>query len=85
MTSTGPRESNISMGLLNVRTISNKGQLIHDLVNDHKFDFLCLTETWQQPSDYTELNLCTPYGFIYTCQARASGRGGSLAILYNEK
>ena len=26
-TSTGPSESNISMGLLNVRSISNKGQL----------------------------------------------------------
>ena len=31
------------------------------------------------------LNLCTPQGFIYTYQARASGRGGGLAILCNEK
>lgn len=50
-----------------------------------KFDFLCLTETWQQPNDFSQLNESTPPGFIYICQPHDSGRGAALAIIYREK
>lgn len=77
--------TDLTFGLFNTRSLTNKGPLIYDLLNDSKFDFLCLTETWQQPHDFSQLNQSVPPGFVYTCQPRASGRGGGLAILYNEK
>lgn len=43
--------------VLNVCSLTNKGSLISELVTDLGFDFLCLTETWQQPRDFAELNL----------------------------
>ncbi|KAI2657322.1 GTP 3',8-cyclase [Labeo rohita] len=64
---------------------TGKGHLIQDLDAGRKCDFLCLTETWQQPNDFSQLNDCTPPRFVYICQPRLSGRGGGLAIVYNEK
>ncbi|XP_026011883.1 uncharacterized protein LOC113014514 [Astatotilapia calliptera] len=74
----------VNFGLLNIRSLTNKGHLIQDLLTDRKFDFFCLTETWQQPNDFSQLNYSTPPGFVYTCQPRESGRGGGLAIIYRE-
>ncbi|KAJ8247213.1 hypothetical protein COCON_G00234620, partial [Conger conger] len=80
-----PNKNNLNFGLFNIRSLTNKGLLLHDLLKDRKFDFLCLTETWQQPNDFSQLNQTIPPGFVYICQPRPSGRGGGLAILYNEK
>lgn len=77
--------TDLTFGLFNIHSLTNKGPLIYDLLNDSKFDFLCLTETWQQSHDFSQLNQSVPPGFTHTCQPRASGRGGGLAILYNEK
>ncbi|KAK0139457.1 hypothetical protein N1851_023824 [Merluccius polli] len=77
--------SAINFGLLNIRSLTSKGHLIQDLLTDRKFDFLCLTETWQQPNDFSQLNESTPPGFVYICQPRGSGRGGGLAIIHREK
>ncbi len=74
-----------TFGLLNIRSINNKAPLVWDLLKDCKFDFFCLTETWQQHNDFSQLNLSIPPGFAYACQPRVSGRGGGLAMLYNKK
>lgn len=70
--------------LFNVRSLSNKAPLISDFISDSKLDFLCLTETWQQPDDYLHLNQAIPPEFVYICKPRASGRGEGLALLYRE-
>uniref|UniRef100_A0A671UXC8 SGNH hydrolase-type esterase domain-containing protein n=1 Tax=Sparus aurata TaxID=8175 RepID=A0A671UXC8_SPAAU len=43
---TKPHTSNLTFGLFNIRSLTNKGPLLFDLLNDRKFDFFCLTETW---------------------------------------
>ncbi len=52
-----------TFGLLNIRSINNKAPLIWDLLKDCKFDFFCLTETWQQHNDFSQLNQSIPPGF----------------------
>jgi len=38
--------------LYNVRSITNKGLLINDLIIDQNLDCLGLVETWQQQNDF---------------------------------
>lgn len=78
------QHSDVKLGLFNIRSLTGKGQLLQDLLLDRKYDFLCLTETWQHPNDFSQLNESTPPGFVYTCQPRLTGRGGGLAIIHHE-
>lgn len=77
--------TSVSFGLLNIRSLTGKGHLVQDLLTDRKLDFMCLNETWQLPGDFSQLNDCTPPGFVYLCKPRGSGHRGGLVILYREK
>ena len=58
---TKPHTSNLTFGLFNIRSLTNV-----DLLNDRKFDFFCLTETWQELDDFSNLNQTIPPGFVYS-------------------
>ena len=83
-THTKHRTSNLTFGLFNIRSLTNKGPLLFDPLNDYKFDFFCLTETWQQPNDFPHLDQTIPPGLVCSSQPCTSGRGDGLAILYNQ-
>lgn len=67
LTNTPTKHDNITVnfGLLDIRSLMSKRHIIQDLLTDHKLDFLCLTETWQQPNDLSQLIDPTPSGFDY--------------------
>ena len=68
--------------LLNTRSLNNKAPLIHDIINDRKTDFVCLTETWQNQQDFFTLSQVTPPGYVYLQKPRSLGRGGGLAVIH---
>ena len=41
----------VMLGLVNARSIRNKGSLLCDTIASHTFDFLCLTETHIRTTD----------------------------------
>ena len=52
------------LGLVNARSIRNKGPLLGDTIASHTFDFLCLTETHiRTTASDTFLHSLTPDGF----------------------
>uniref|UniRef100_A0A8C6LY00 Reverse transcriptase domain-containing protein n=1 Tax=Nothobranchius furzeri TaxID=105023 RepID=A0A8C6LY00_NOTFU len=78
--------STINFGLLNICSLTGKGHLVHDLLSDHKLNFLCLNETWQHPNnDFISLNNSTPPEFVYICKPRESGRGVGFAIIHQKQ
>ena len=57
---------------------------MHDHILDKELDFMCLTEAWHKPGDYSVLNEACPPGYSYMEKARSSGPGG-LAIIHRTK
>ena len=70
--------------LFNVRSLNNKTSIIHELIQDQNIDFMTLTETWQKPNDFFNLNQTIPAGYAYTCKPRCAGKGGGLALIYRD-
>ena len=65
------QDTAVNFGLLNIRSLTSKGHLIQDLLTDRKLHFLCLTETWQQPGDFSQLNDSAPPG-LFTSRSHAA-------------
>uniref|UniRef100_UPI00358FE46C uncharacterized protein n=1 Tax=Myxine glutinosa TaxID=7769 RepID=UPI00358FE46C len=79
-----PAVQNIKLTLFNTRSLNNKCLILNEYILDNKLDFLCLTETWQQPLDYYTLNLTTPSGYSYVNKPRSEGRGGGIAVIHRQ-
>ena len=70
-----PTSSFVKMCLLNVRSLSNKTFICHDLILSSNTDFFMLTETWLRPGDNVPLNETCPSNFSYFNLPRPVKRG----------
>ena len=73
----------VMLGLVNARSIRNKGHLLADTKASHAFDLLCLTETHIHTTDSNSF-LCslTPDGFSLIHWPRSLGIGGSVGFSF---
>ncbi len=68
--------------LLNACSLQNKEELLADIVDDERSDFLDITETWlTMHGDSTLTKLC-PDGYATTHRPRSGKRGGGVAFMY---
>lgn len=76
--------STVKIELFNAQSLTKKSACIQDHIMDKGIDFMCLTETWQQPEVYCALNEACPPGYSYLEKSRSTGRGGGLAIIHRK-
>uniref|UniRef100_A0AAQ6IK29 Endonuclease/exonuclease/phosphatase domain-containing protein n=1 Tax=Anabas testudineus TaxID=64144 RepID=A0AAQ6IK29_ANATE len=69
----------------NKKSLTSKALTVNETITDQEFDILCLTETWIKQDEYVALNEATPPGYSYIHQPRLTGRGGGVAVIYNDK
>lgn len=72
--------TSIKMVQFNAQSLSNKSCLLRDHILDKCLDFICFTETWQQPDTFTSLNENCHTGYGYLQKAHSTGLGGGLSI-----
>ena len=49
-------QSDLKIGLINIRSLAPKATLVNELITDHQVEILCLTETWLKTDEYIALN-----------------------------
>ena len=69
-------------GLLNARSVRNKGHVICETILDRELDALFLTETWLSESDDVSITDLTPEGFHFIHDPRKSKKGGGVGLVY---
>ena len=72
----------LTLSVLNVRSVRNKGPLLADMVASNDLDFLCLMKTHIRPFDSDSfLQSVTPLDFIFPHRPHPSGIGGGVVFL----
>ena len=75
----------VMLGLVNARSIRNKGPLLADTIASHTFDFLCLTETHIRTTDSDSfLHSLTPDGVSLIHRPRSSGISGGVGFFMHD-
>ena len=75
----------VMLGLVNARSIRNKGPLLSDTIASHAFYFLCLTETHIRTTDSDSfLRSLTPDGFSLIHRPCSTGIGGGVGFFIRE-
>ena len=75
----------VMLGLVNARSIRNKGPLLADTTESHTFDFLCLTETRICTTDSDNfLRSITLDGFFLIHRPRSSGIDGGVGFFIRD-
>ena len=71
----------LTLGVLNTRSLRNKGPLLVNIVASNDLDILCLTETHVRPFDSDSfLRSITPAEYIFTQRPHPSGIGGGVGF-----
>ena len=73
------------MCLINARSVANKAHILNDLFTRENLDILFVTETWQQNMEFIHLNELCPVDCSFIGTPRLSGRGGGLAVVWNNR
>ena len=75
----------ISFGVVNCRSVRNKGPSISDIMSTHSLSLLAMTETHIRPTDNDSfLHSITPAGFKLCHRLRSHGFGGGVGFFLNE-
>ena len=74
--------AHLTIGLLNVRSLTSKAVIVNELITDHNLDVIGLTETRLKPDEFTVLNEASPPGYTIDHIPRASQKGGGVANIY---
>ena len=74
----------ISFGVINCRSVRNKGPTIADIVSSRSLDLLSITETHIRSNETDSLlRSITPSGYKLCHKPRAQGRGGGVGFFVN--
>ena len=77
------KNRHINGGLLNIQSVTNKGEFIQEVINEYDLDFLVLTETWLNgnPSDKSKIKELKPEAFRFFHIPRKSRGGGGVGVI----
>ena len=79
-------KNNISVAVINARSVRNKTTTITECITDHNIDILAITETWlKKNSDKPIIAAMTPSGYSFVNAPRASGRGGGVGVIHRDE
>ena len=77
------KSDRLHLGLINARSVNNKGESIHDLIVDNKLDICAITETWLNENSAVSVGNITPAGYS-TCHLPRQSRGGGVAAVHRQ-
>jgi len=78
-----PVNGTVSLGLLNVQSVSNKTAIITKTILEHHLDIFCAVETWHDGADSPSLIACTPPNYKFIEKARIRDHHSSLKLNTN--